>query len=73
MKSTDVEALVAYRMERSHASIEAAKLMLENNMFAFSMNSIYYAMFYAVHGFCFCVEFPSPSMGRLKDILTVNS
>lgn len=48
MKSTDVEALVAYRMGRSHASIEAAKLMLENKMFAFSMNRIYYAMFYAV-------------------------
>lgn len=48
MKPRDIEALVAYRMERSNESIEAAKIMFENNMLTFSMNRIYYAMFYAV-------------------------
>lgn len=48
MKPRDIEALVAYRMERSNESIEAAKIMFENNMLTFSVNRIYYAMFYAV-------------------------
>jgi len=48
MKPREIEALVAYRMERSNESIEAAKIMFENNMLTFSMNRIYYAMFYAV-------------------------
>ncbi len=34
-------------MERSQESLRAAEIMLENNMLTFSMNRIYYAMFYA--------------------------
>ena len=48
MKPEDIQALVEYRLERSDESIQAAKIMLENNMLSFSMNRIYYAMFYSV-------------------------
>jgi hypothetical protein len=48
MKSEDIAALVAYRMERSEESMEAAELMCERGMLGFAMNRIYYAMFYAV-------------------------
>ena len=48
MKSKHIEALISYRMERSRESIRAAEIMLENEMFAISMNRVYYSMFYAV-------------------------
>jgi uncharacterized protein (UPF0332 family) len=50
MKSTDTQALIAYRMEKSIEAIKAAEIMLENNMLTFAMNRIYYSMFYAVQG-----------------------
>jgi hypothetical protein len=48
MKSSDTQALIAYRMEKSKEAIKAAEIMLENNMLTFAMNRIYYSMFYAV-------------------------
>ena len=48
MKKQNSQALISYRMERSHESLRAAEIMLENEMLTFSMNRIYYAMFYAV-------------------------
>lgn len=48
MKKQNSQALISYRMERSHESLRAAEIMLENDMLTFSMNRIYYAMFYAV-------------------------
>ena len=48
MNAVDIKALITYRMEKSHESITAAELMLKNNMLTFSMNRIYYSMFYAV-------------------------
>jgi len=48
MKPEDTQALISYRMERSKESIQAAQIMLENEMLTFSMNRVYYAMFYAV-------------------------
>ncbi len=48
MKSSDIQALIAYRMEKSKEAIKAAEIMLENNMLTFAMNRIYYSMFYAV-------------------------
>ena len=50
MKSTDTQALIASRMEKSIEAIKAAEIMLENNMLTFAMNRIYYSMFYAVQG-----------------------
>lgn len=48
MTSTDMQTLIAYRMERSKEAIKAAEIMLQNNMLTFAMNRIYYSMFYAV-------------------------
>jgi uncharacterized protein (UPF0332 family) len=48
MKSKEIEALISYRMERSRESIRAAEIMFENDMLTFSMNRVYYSMFYAV-------------------------
>ena len=48
MKSTDIQTLITYRMERSKEAVKAAEIMLENNMLTFAMNRIYYSMFYAV-------------------------
>ena len=48
MKSEDMQALVLYRTELSRESIRAAEIMLKNEMPAFSMNRVYYSMFYAV-------------------------
>ena len=48
MKSEDVKALVSHRMEKSKEAIKAAEILLENEMLTFSMNRVYYSMFYAV-------------------------
>ena len=48
MKSEDVKALVSHRMEKSKESIKAAEILLESEMLTFSMNRVYYSMFYAV-------------------------
>lgn len=48
MKSKDIKDLITYRLERSKESIKAAEIMLEKGMLIFSMNRIYYSMFYAV-------------------------
>jgi uncharacterized protein (UPF0332 family) len=48
MKSEDVKALVYHRMEKSKESIKAAEILMKNEMLTFSMNRVYYSMFYAV-------------------------
>lgn len=48
MKSEDVKALISHRMEKSKESIKAAEILLKNEMLTFSMNRVYYSMFYAV-------------------------
>jgi uncharacterized protein (UPF0332 family) len=48
MKSEDVKALVSHRLEKSKEAIKAAEILLENEMLTFSMNRVYYSMFYAV-------------------------
>ena len=48
MKSEDVKALVSHRMDKSKEAIKAAEILLENGMLTFSMNRVYYSMFYAV-------------------------
>ena len=48
MKSEDAASLVSYRMEKSKEAIRAAEILLENEMLSFSINRVYYSMFYAV-------------------------
>ena len=48
MKSEDVKTLVSHRMEKSKEAIKAAEILLKSEMLSFSMNRVYYSMFYAV-------------------------
>ena len=48
MKAEESLALISYRMERSRESLQAAEIMFQNSMLTFSMNRVYFAMFYAV-------------------------
>jgi len=48
MKPEGLTALVSYRMEKSKEAIRAAEILLENEMLTFSVNRVYYSMFYAV-------------------------
>lgn len=43
------ETYIRYRLERSHASLEAAKLLANANLFPEVVNRLYYAAFYAVN------------------------
>jgi len=60
------DALIKYRMERSLESVEAAKLMLENNMLTSAMNRIYYAMFYAVQALLITKSVSFSKHGQVK-------
>ena len=48
MKDELKRTLISYRMDRAKESLEAAKLLSDNNMLTSAINRIYYAMFYAV-------------------------
>jgi len=48
MRPEDIQTLISYRMQRAEESLHAAEIMLQNQMFTFAMNRIYYSMFYAV-------------------------
>ncbi len=66
MKSEHIEALISYRMERSRESIRAAEIMLENEMFAISMNRVYYSMFYAVQALLVLHKVSFSKHGQVK-------
>ena len=66
MKSKHIEALISYRMERSRESIRAAEIMLENEMFAISMNRVYYSMFYAVQALLVLHKVSFSKHGQVK-------
>ncbi|HEC30894.1 MAG: hypothetical protein DRG59_05990 [Deltaproteobacteria bacterium] len=48
MITENVRALISYRLEQAQESLDAAKLLYENNLFRASINRSYYAMFYSV-------------------------
>jgi len=66
MKSKHIEALISYRMERSRESIRAAEIMLENEMFAISMNRVYYSMFYAIQALLVLHKVSFSKHGQVK-------
>ena len=66
MKSKQIEALISYRMERSRESIRAAEIMLENEMFAISMNRVYYSMFYAIQALLVLHKVSFSKHGQVK-------
>jgi len=60
------KTLIQYRMERSKESVDAAKLMLENDMLTSAMNRIYYAMFYAVQALLITKDVSFSKHGQVK-------
>lgn len=48
MISENVKALAGYRLEQADESIAAASLLFQKGILRRSVNSAYYAMFYAV-------------------------
>jgi uncharacterized protein (UPF0332 family) len=66
MKAEESLALISYRLERSRESLHAAEIMLENNMLTFSMNRVYYAMFYAVQALLVSREVSFSKHGQVK-------
>ena len=66
MKSEESFALIAYRLERSRESLRAAEIMFENNMLTFSINRVYYAMFYAVQALLVSREVSFSKHGQVK-------
>ncbi|MDI6786214.1 MAG: HEPN domain-containing protein [bacterium] len=66
MKQKDIKTLISYRMDRSKESIHAAEIMFEKGMLAFSMNRIYYAMFYAVQALLALKDTSFSKHGQVK-------
>ena len=66
MNKREAVALASYRMERSRESLRAAQIMFENNMLTFSMNRIYYAMFYGVQALLATREVSISKHGQVK-------
>ena len=59
-------ALISYRMERSLESLRAAEIMFDNCMLTFSMNRVYYAMFYAVQALLVSRKVSFSKHGQVK-------
>jgi len=66
MKAEESLALIFYRLERSSESLRAAEIMFENGMLAFSMNRVYYAMFYAVQALLVSRKVSFSKHGQVK-------
>jgi len=66
MKAEKSTALISYRLERASESLRAAKIMLENGMLTFSMNRVYYAMFYSVQALLVSRKVSFSKHGQVK-------
>lgn len=66
MKAEESPALISYRLERASESLRAARIMLENGMLTFSMNRVYYAMFYSVQALLVSRKVSFSKHGQVK-------
>ena len=66
MKTEESLALISYRMERSRESLQAAEIMFQNSMLTFSMNRVYFAMFYAVQALLVSRQVSFSKHGQVK-------
>jgi uncharacterized protein len=48
MNASDLKALVDHRLQRSEEALQAAKIMMDQQMYGFAMNRVYYSVYYAV-------------------------
>jgi hypothetical protein len=72
MKLNNADALISHRMARSKEAIQAAEIMFENGMLVFSMNRIYYAMFYAVQALFVLRDVSFSKHGQVKGYFNQN-
>jgi hypothetical protein len=66
MKAGESPALISYRLERASESLRAARIMFENGMLTFSMNRVYYAMFYSVQALLVSRKVSFSKHGQVK-------
>ena len=66
MKAEESPALISYRLERASESLRAARIMFENGMLTFSMNRVYYAMFYSVQALLVSRKVSFSKHGQVK-------
>jgi uncharacterized protein (UPF0332 family) len=64
MKPGELESLVNHRLQKAAEALQAAKIMLDKQMFSFAMNRVYYSLYYAVQALWHSRGLPSPSTGR---------
>jgi uncharacterized protein (UPF0332 family) len=48
MNASDLQALVDHRLQKSEDALKAAKIMMDQQMYGFAMNRVYYSVYYAV-------------------------
>jgi hypothetical protein len=66
MKAGESPDLIFYRLERASESLRAARIMFENGMLTFSMNRVYYAMFYSVQALLVSRKVSFSKHGQVK-------
>jgi hypothetical protein len=66
MKAEESPDLIFYRLERASESLRAARIMLENGMLTFSMNRVYYAMFYSIQALLVSRKVSFSKHGQVK-------
>jgi hypothetical protein len=66
MKAEESPALISYRLERASESLRAARIMFENGMLTFSMNRVYYAMFYSIQALLVSRKVSFSKHGQVK-------
>jgi hypothetical protein len=66
MKAGESPDLIFYRLERASESLRAARIMFENGMLTFSMNRVYYAMFYSIQALLVSRKVSFSKHGQVK-------
>lgn len=66
MKAEASLVLISHRLQRAGESLRAARIMLENGMLTFSMNRVYYAMFYSVQALLVSRKVSFSKHGQVK-------
>jgi len=68
----EILTLVNYRLERSHESLEEAKILMEQGYANTFVNRIYYACFYAVSALLFMYGFSSSKHSGIRSLFHQN-
>ena len=66
MKLEDLYALTRHRLDKAEESLKAAKMVLDNGMPIFSMNRVYYCLFYSIQALLALQGVSFSKHGQLK-------